>query len=36
MATKYKYVPLESSDNIFAHLKELGARETELMNKILG
>ena len=32
----YKYVPLESSDNIFAHLKELGARETELMNKILG
>ena len=32
----YKYVPLEASDKIFAHLKELEAKETELMNKILG
>ena len=32
----YKYVPLEPSDKIFAHLKELEAKETELMNKILG
>ena len=32
----YKYVPLEASDKIFAHLKELEARETELMNQILG
>ena len=32
----YKYVPLESSDIIFAHLKELEAKETDLMNKILG
>ncbi len=32
----YKYVPLEPSDKIFAHLKELEAKEIELMNKILG
>lgn len=32
----YKYVPLEASDKIFAHLKELEAKETELMNQILG
>lgn len=32
----YKYVPLEASEKIFAHLKELEAKETELMNKILG
>ncbi len=32
----YKYVPLESSDKIFAHPKELEVKETELMNKILG
>ncbi len=32
----YKYVPLEPSGKIFAHLKELEAKETELMNKILG
>lgn len=32
----YKYMPLEASDKIFAHLKELEAKETELMNKILG
>lgn len=32
----YKYVPLEPSDKIFAHLKELEAKETELMNLILG
>ena len=32
----YKYVPLEASDKIFAHLKELEAKEIELMNKILG
>lgn len=32
----YKYVPLEASEKIFANLKELEARETELMNKILG
>ena len=32
----YKYMPLEASDKIFAHLKELEAKETELMNLILG
>ncbi|MCQ2270818.1 MAG: hypothetical protein MJZ52_06300, partial [Bacteroidales bacterium] len=32
----YKYVPLEASENIFAKLKDLEAKETELMNKILG
>lgn len=32
----YKYVPLEASEKIFANLKELEAKETELMNKILG
>ncbi len=32
----YKYIPLEPSENIFAKLKDLEARETELMNKILG
>lgn len=32
----YKYVPLEASEKIFAKLKDLEARETELMNKILG
>lgn len=32
----YKYIPLEPSENIFAKLKDLEAKETELMNKILG
>lgn len=32
----YKYVPLEASEKIFAKLKDLEAKETELMNKILG
>lgn len=32
----YKYIPLEASENIFAKLKDLEAKETELMNKILG
>ena len=32
----YKYFPPSKSEDIFAHLKELEAQETELMNKILG
>ncbi len=32
----YKYVAPESSDDIFARLKDLEKKETELMNKILG
>lgn len=32
----YKYIPLEASEKIFTNLKELEAKETELMNKILG
>lgn len=32
----YKYVAPRRSDDIFAHLKELEAQETELMTRILG
>ncbi len=32
----YKYVAPRKSGDIFGHLKELEAKESELMNKILG
>ncbi len=32
----YRYVAPRRSEDIFAHLKELGEQEAELMNKILG
>lgn len=32
----YKYVAPRKSEDIFSHLKELEAKENELMNKILG
>lgn len=32
----YKYVPLRPSGEIFARLQEMGEREKDLMNKILG